>query len=181
VAFRTIDQCFTELCGADARAAAHGVMLAEVARAYREGTVLAASWYPIAWYREVFRAYRRATGLGPELPRRIGRLAVQHDMKGVHKRFVAWLTSPHTLLSLSQRVFNTYYDTGSLAIVESQSGYVRMKATGCIGWDHNMWSELAGSSESLLEAAGATRVRVYGLSGGQDGDDSHELEAKWST
>lgn len=180
VAFRTIEQCFLELWGAEAHQQATRLLAVAVADAYRYGTLLSASWYPISWYREVFRAFRAATGAGPELPRRIGALAVRHDMKGAHKRLVAWLASPQMLLGLSQRVFNTYYDTGRVEILESRAGYVRMAARGCTGWDLNMWSELAGSSQSLLEAAGAQRVRVRPLSGGQDGDANHELEAHWT-
>jgi hypothetical protein len=168
-----------KLAGVAAHERAVALLAPEVAEAYRYGTLLAASWYPISWYRDVFRALRAATGAGPELPRRIGALAVQHDMRGAHKRFVAWFSSPQTLLSLSQRVFNTYYDTGKLEIIDSRAGFVRMRATGCIGWDLNMWSELAGSSQALLEVAGARHVRVRAISGGQDGDHQHELEAHW--
>lgn len=180
VAFRTIERCFIELCGAPAHERAMSSMEKAVAEAYRYGTLLPASWYPISWYREVFRAFRAAVGAGPELPRRIGALAVRHDMAGAHKRLVAWLTSPQTLLSLSQRWFNTYYDTGKVEILESRDGFVRMRASECLGWDLNMWSELAGSSEALLVAAGARHVRVHGVTGGRDGEDFHELEAHWS-
>jgi hypothetical protein len=179
VAFRTIDRCFLELFGAAAHVKAHGLMQRDVCEAYRYGTLLPASWYPISWYRDIFGAFRGATGLGPELPRRIGALAVRHDMSGVHKRLLAWLTSPETLLGLSQRVFNTYYDTGKVEILESRSGFVRMRASKCTGWDLNMWSELAGSSHALLEVAGARQVRVRGVFGGHDGDDQHTLEATW--
>lgn len=180
VAFRTIDSCFIELCGTGAHARAHGLMTSEVAQAYRYGTVLAASWYPISWYRDVLAAFRSAVNAGPELPRRIGRLAVQHDMKGAHKRLIAWLASPQTLLSLSQRVFSNYYDTGSVQIVESRNGFVRMRSSGCVDWDINMWSELAGSSEALLEIAGARQVQVRWLSGSREGDQDHEFEAHWT-
>jgi hypothetical protein len=180
VAFRTIDQCFLELAGPNAHGEARVLLPPPIAEAFRYGTVLPASWYPISWYREVFRAFRSVTGAGPELPRRIGKLAVQHDMKGVHKRFVAWLTTPQTLLGLSQRVFNTYYDTGRLEVVESRTGFARLRASGCVGWDLNMWSELAGSSESLLEAAGARHVRLRAVSGGEEGDDHYEIEAHWA-
>lgn len=179
VAFRTIERCFVELCGAGAHAKAMALMPASVADGYRYGTLLSASWYPISWYREVLRAFRTATGSGPELPRRIGALAVQHDMRGAHKRLVAWFASPQTLLGLSQRLFSTYYDTGRVEILASRKGFVRMRATGCTGWDLNMWSELAGSSEAMLIVAGARQVRVRAVSGGQDGDDHHELEAEW--
>ena len=180
IAFRTIDTCFTELCGVDARARAHALLDSEVAEAYRYGTLLAASWYPIGWYRDVLAAFRASVSAGPELPRRIGRLSAQHDMKGAHKRLVAWLASPQTLLSLSQRVFNNYYDTGSLQISESRPGFVRMHAVGCLDWDVNMWSELAGSSEALLEIAGARQVQVRWLSGGREDGPDHEFEAHWA-
>jgi len=179
LAFRTIEHCYMQLCGAAAHERARAAMAREVAEAFRYGTLLSASWYPISWYREVFRAFRAAAGAGPDLPRRIGALAVRHDMRGAHKRLLAWLTSPQTLLSLSQRVFNTYYDTGKIEILESRPGHVRMRARGCIGWDQNMWSELAGSSQALLEVAGAQRVRLRGLAGGRDGDSECELEAHW--
>ena len=155
-------------------------MALQVADAYRYGTLLSASWYPISWYREVFRAFRAATDMGPDLPRRIGALAVRHDMQGPHKRLVAWLASPQTLLSLSQRVFNTYYDTGKVEVVESRAGYVHLRAHGCVGWDQNMWSELAGSSHALLEAAGARQARVRILTGGHDGDQDCDLDAHWT-
>ena len=179
VAFRTIEQCFVQICGAAAHERARASMAREVADAYRYGTLLPASWYPISWYREVFRAFRAATDAGPDLPRRIGALAVRHDMQGAHKRLVAWLTSPQTLLSLSQRVFNTYYDTGKVEVVESRAGYVHLRAHGCVGWDQNMWSELAGSSHALLEAAGARQARVRVLTGGHDGDQDCDLDAHW--
>jgi len=179
VAFRTIDGCFAELCGAEAHARARALMLGEVAQAFRYGTVLAASWYPISWYRDVLAAFRKAVNAGPELPRRIAKLAVQHDVKSAHKRLMAWLVSPQTLLSLSQRVFNNYYDTGSVQIVESRSGFVRMRASGCAGWDANMWSELAGSSEALLEIAGARQAHVRWLTGHLGPTADHEFEGHW--
>lgn len=180
LAFRTVELCFVELCGAPAREKAMELMDRQVAEAYRYGTLLSASWYPVSWYREVFRALRAATGAGPDLARRIGGLAVEHDMRGAHKRLLAWLSTPQTLLRLSQRVFNTYYDTGHLEVVASEESFVRVRAGGCVGWDANMWSELAGSCEALLTAAGARHVRVRGVGGGRDGDDHHELEARWA-
>jgi hypothetical protein len=154
-------------------------MGSEVAQAYRYGTVLAASWYPISWYRDVLAAFRSAVNAGPELPKRIGRLAAQHDMKGAHKRLIAWLASPQTLLALSQRVFSNYYDTGSVHISETREGFVRMRAQGCIDWDVNMWSELVGSSEALLEIAGARHVQVRWLSSSREHSSDHEFEAHW--
>jgi len=180
VAFRTIELCFGELYGEARRDRARELMPEPLAAAYRYQSLMAASWYPIAWYREAFGAFRRATGAGPELAREVGRLAARHDMRGVHKQILAKLISPQALLAMSQRVFNTYYDTGRVETVESRRGYARIRCAGCTGWDENMWSEVVGSCESLLEIAGAKHVRSHTLLGGGNGDDEMIMEARWA-
>jgi hypothetical protein len=179
VAFRTIDLCFERLRGADTRDRSREFMPPELAESFRYRTLLAASWYPISWYREMFRAFRASSGDGPELARELGKLAARHDMSGVHKQILAKLISPQALLGMSQRVFNTYYDTGRLEIVESARGHVQARCGNCVGWDHNMWMEFAGSCESLLEIAGARQVALRILSGGQDGNSQAVFEARW--
>jgi hypothetical protein len=179
VAFRTIDLCFSELRGAEVRARSHMLMHPDIGRVYRDGLVLAASWYPISWYRDAFRAFRAAAGEGLELPRSIGKRAVVHDFRGVHKQLLAKVVSPQMLLELGHRVFNTYYDTGRLEVIESRRGYAKVRLTGCLGWDANMWSELSGSCEGQLEIAGARHVRLRNLSGAGDTDVDAELEAHW--
>jgi len=179
IAFRTIELCFAERYGQAARERANEHLPTDLADNFRLRLILASSWYSIEDYKACFRAFRAATGAGVELSREVGRLAARHDMAQVHKQLFAKLISPGALLSLSQRMFNNYYDTGSFKIVESQRGFVRAQAAGCAGWDENMWAELAGSSEALLEIAGAKHVRLRTTSGGRDGDDGVELEARW--
>jgi hypothetical protein len=179
VAFRSIELCFAERYGQAARERAIEHMPPALAEKFRMRLILAASWYPIEDYKACFRAFRAAMGAGPELSREVGSLSARHDMAQVHKQFFAKLISPGALLSLSQRFFNNYYDTGSFTIVDSQRGFVRARASGCIGWDENMWSELAGASEALLAAAGAKHVRLRIVSGGHDRDESTEFEARW--
>jgi hypothetical protein len=180
VAFRTIDACLSELRGAEVRARARSLMQGDVGRAYRDGLLLAASWYPISWYREAFRAFRAAAGEGLELPRAIGKRAVVYDFRGVHKQLVAKIVSPQMLLEMGQRVFHTYYDTGRLEVLEARKGYAKARVTGCVGWDANMWSELYGSCEAQLEIAGAQHVRLHVLSGGTDADTASAFEARWA-
>lgn len=179
VAFRTIDFCYEHLRGVEAHDRAHEIMSGELADAFRYYTLLAASWYPISWYRETLRAFRAATQDGPELARDIGKLAARHDMSGVHKQIFAKLVSPPALLAMSQRVFNTYYDTGRFEIVNAERGHVQARCGNCVGWDHNMWMELAGSCESLLEIAGARDVELRVVSGGLDGNAYAVFEARW--
>ena len=179
VAFRTIDLCFERLRGGEARNRAREMMPRELADAFRYYTLLAASWYPISWYRETLRAFRASTNDGPELAREIGRLAAKHDMSGVHKQILAKIISPQALLGISQRVFNTYYDTGQFEISKSERGYLQARCSNFVGWDQNMWMELVGSCESLLEIAGARNVEMRTLAGALDGYAYASIEARW--
>jgi len=179
VAFRTIDACFIELRGAKVHGKAREVMGEDVKKAFESGLILPASWYPISWYREVFRAFRVASGDGLDLPRQIGYQAVKRDMASVYKMIFVRIVSPQTLLGLSSRLFSTYYDTGSFDVLESRKGFVHVKLSGCVGWDANMWTEIYGSCLSLLELAGAKEIRLYTKSGGGDNDTETELEAYW--
>ena len=120
-------------------------MPTELAGGYRYHTLLASSWYPIALYREAFRAFRAVRGDGPGLARAIGKLAARYDMSGVHKQILARLISPQASLGISQRVFNTYYDTGKFGLIESRRGYDHCMFRDCLGFDENMWREVAGS------------------------------------
>ena len=67
-------------------------------------------------------------------------------MSGVHEQIFAKLVSPRALLAMSQRVFNTYYDTGRFEIVHSERGHVHARSGNCVGWDAN------GNAHASLEA-----------------------------
>src|SRR6266536_5171711 len=79
--FRTTDACFKELRGEEAWAKAHALMPEEVREAYRTGAILSGGWYPLSWYREMFRAYAAATNEGPELSRTLGYRSARIDFK----------------------------------------------------------------------------------------------------
>jgi hypothetical protein len=179
VTFRSVDACFRELRGEAAWTRAHELMLPEVREAYRAGAILSGSWYPISWYRDILRAYCASVGEGPDLIRMLGYKTAQTDLSRFHNWILTKLVSPQTLFGFSARVFNSYFDTGQLSILESQHGYVRAGCRGCIGWDRNVWNDLIGSSTALLEMAGAKEVRVRVLSGGRDDDTETELAAFW--
>jgi hypothetical protein len=56
---------------------------------------------------------------------------------------------------------------------------VQARCGNCVGWDHNMWMELAGSCAALLEIAGARDVELHIVSGGLDGNPHATFEARW--
>lgn len=179
-AFRTIEQCFTDICGEEARSAALQLLAPPLRRSYEERLLLASNWYPIAWYRDTFAAYREAQRAGTELPREIGRRGVRRDMSAVYKQLLLKMVSPQALLGLSGRLFKNYFDTGEMKIKISREHYVIAAWDGCEGWDENLWAELAGSCEVLLELAGAKHVRLRVIKGGRNGDSACEMEAHWA-
>lgn len=179
-ALRTIELCFTELCGDRARAAAIGLLSEPLRTNLEQKLILASNWYPIAWYREAFAAFRESQHAGVELPRELGRRGVRRDLSAVYKQLLLKMVSPQALLGLSQRLFKNYFDTGAMHVRESRAGFVRAEWTGCEGWDENLWAELAGSCEVLLEMAGAKHVRLRVIGGGLTGDSRCEMEARWA-
>lgn len=179
-AFRTIDLCFTDLCGTEARAEALKLLSGPLRQIYEEKLLLASNWYPIGWYRETFAAFRETQRAGVELPREIGRRAAKRDMSSVYKQVLLKMVSPQALLGLSQRLFKNYFDTGAMSIEQSRNGFVHAAWNGCEGWDENLWAELAGSCEVLLEMAGAKHVRLRVIKGGRSGDSVCEMEAHWA-
>lgn len=179
-ALRTIEQCFVDLCGAEARAAALRLLSDPLRTSFEQKLILASNWYPIGWYRETFAAFRESQHAGTELPREIGRRGVRRDMSAVYKQLLLKMVSPQALLGLSQRLFKSYFDTGAMHILESRAGFVRAAWTACEGWDENLWAELSGSCEVLLEMAGAKHVRLRVVSGGTSADSACEMEARWA-
>lgn len=180
VAFRGIDNSFLKLHGPDAHERARSLMSRAVADGFRYRTLLPASWYPIAWYRDVLQSFRAAAGAGPDLPRQLGAMSVRSDLSGVYSWLLGLLFSPQALLSHTPRFFKSYYDTGEVEVIDTRRGYAHVRAHGCLGWDENMWTDLAGASEALLEVAGAKAVRMRILCGGKDGDSEMEYEAYWT-
>ncbi len=179
VSFRTIDACYEELRGVAARDRARDLMVPELRDLFRSNLVLAATWYPISWYRSALAAYRASGHDGLELVRQIGYQAVKRDMRSLHKLLFAKIVSPQTLLGVAARLFSGYYDTGSFKVVDSARGYVWVRLEGCIGFDQNMWTELYASCMCYLELAGAREIRGRIKSGGREHDTATELEAHW--
>ena len=177
LAFRSVASAFKALRGERAFDAAMERVPPELGNKLPYGGIVATGWYPIEWYKDLFRALREVGGGGPELIKNIGREAVSADLTAVHK-FMLRMLSPETVFSVAPRLFKNYYDTGQLEILDRRSGYQRAVWKNCTGFDENMWLEIVGSAEMVLEAAGARHVRIKVLAGAGD-EDFLELEARY--
>lgn len=144
----------------------------------RFGGILASTWYPLAWHSALMRSIRSVTGEGPELVWALGRESTAADLSSVHKMFMG-LLAPHTVLNISPRLFGNYYDTGSVEVVESRRGYALVEWRGCKGFDANLWTEILGGCEALLDAAGAKAIQIERQQGGANNQDFMRASAHW--
>ena len=179
VAFRSVYGSLGTLRGQPAQQAALAVLSEELRNGFVYGAIVPGGWYPIEWYKELFRGIRSSTGEGKDLAYEIGRQCTRDDMTGIYS-MLAKLISPQSLFSLSQRLFSNYYSVGKVEVLESRSGYSHARWTSCDQFDENMWTEILGSSVQLLEIGGAKHVRARILVGGGDGTNSMEAAAHWS-
>ena len=179
VAFRSVYASLGKLRGEAAQRAALEAVSEQLRNAFIYRSIVPGGWYPIEQYKELFRGILSSTGEGKELLHEIGRQCTRDDMSGIYS-VLAKLISPQSLFSLSQRLFSSYYSSGTVKMLESRPGYSHAVWSSCLGFDENMWSEVLGSCVQLLEIGGAKHVRIRVLSGGSDSDDAMEATAHWS-
>ncbi len=152
----------------------------ELRTAVQYGAVVRGGWYPIHWYRAL-HATAQAVGMGPGLPRTVGKVSAMADLSGgIYSAFLR-IVSPAFLIAGGARLFNRYYEQGTMEVAESRSGYVRVRFRDCAGFDHNVWQDMLGGSEGALVAARAADVRVRMREGGGDGDDHASVDAYYRT
>lgn len=166
------------LCGADVAARATSALPPELRDALSGGHLLVSGWYPIDWYKTMFRAICDASKGGPTLVRAIGHDALVADTSTLHRPLLR-LLSPETLTSMGARYFGRFYSRGSYSVVSSETHKVSLQFVDCAGFDHNMWLEVLGSTEAFVELSGRRDVKVFARSGAGDEDDWANVVASW--
>ena len=143
----------------------------------RYGTVIASGWYPVRWYRELFKA---ATDVAHDFgfAREVGRASVRREVRGVH-RLLFKVISIETLQNHGARFFKSYFRPSEVATERLAPGLGRTLYRQCVGFDKNLWQEQLGCIEELLKQAGVALPRVRVLAGGGDGDGHMEIETRW--
>jgi len=150
----------------------------ELRQGLENGAILAGGWYPVAYKRELHEAGARVTG-DPSLARTMGYEMTKHDLGGLYRAFVR-IATPRFVLSVSSRMFSTYFRPGIMQVMERRAGFVKVEFSRCIGFDANVWKDVIGGCEATLAVAGAQACRVRFVSGGKDGDDSAIVTAWWT-
>jgi hypothetical protein len=154
-------------------------MTTEGGEALRYGTLLSSNLYPIAWYRELFRAVLEHVPEAPNFAREVGKVSAGRDVRGVY-RIIFRALSTELLIKQSARLFRLFYDGGQIDLQEVRSGFARVRYSECYGFDRNLWLDLLGGSESILQASGAKDVRFRIEAGGADGHDYMQATVTWA-
>jgi hypothetical protein len=176
LAFRSVLQALESLEGASAVERTKRLLDPDTAQ--RLAIITASTWYPVEDYINLWTALQSATGNRRDLPRLIGRRAVELDLKLIHRLAFAAL-SVSTVLGISARLFNTYYDTGRCQSERISDRVVRVTFDGCVGFSAHMWTELRGAIECFAEQSSKMRAVSTVVSGGQDGDTTFVADVSW--
>jgi len=179
VAFRSTLTGLQRLRGEAATQSVLEALPGELGKIVRFGGLAASAWYPMSSYRALLATIRQVTRGGPDLLRAVGRESSYDDFRGVY-RVVAFVLAPERLIQQAPRAWSLYFDAGGLDVVEARDGMACARFFGCFGFDRNVWERAMGGSQGLLEVCGAKNVRLRVVSGGGDGDDRLELEARWT-
>jgi hypothetical protein len=178
VSLRNYPSVLTSLRGSQVAERMMSLVANEIREALRTSAITATGWYPVSWKRELHRAGSLAAG-EPHLARTMGHEMTRRDLNGIYRAFMR-LVSPGTVLQAGARIFSTYLRPGKYQVAEVRDGFVRVEFSQCYGFDPNMWLDVLGGCEAVLEAAGAQAVRLRIESGGREGDSSCSAIGWWT-
>lgn len=151
----------------------------DVRHAIEHNVIVTSGWYPMSWYVALHAAAQRARPGVVGLARQLGREQTRAELQGIYK-FVLGFIKPGLLMQHAGRLFAMYCQGGTLIVTDAEPTYVRLFYKDCHGSDANVWEDVIGSSEAMLEAAGARAVRATLEKGGGDGDPTMVLQLRWS-
>jgi len=176
LAFRSVLAALEALEGREAVDQARALMLPSTAAHF--AALTANAWYPLEAYADMWSAIQRATGHRRDLPRAIGVRAVEQDLRIIHRLAFAAL-SVATVVTISTRLFGTYYDTGRADCEVVSPRRVRVTFSGCRGFTEPMWAEVRGATECFAAQASKTKASSVLISGGTEGGPDCVLEVFW--
>ena len=64
-------------------------------------------------------------------------------------------------------------------MIDTVGGFGRAKFSEFAEFDRNLWEDMLGGIEAVLELAGAQDIQLTVTAGGGDGDAAMEAEARW--
>jgi hypothetical protein len=178
LAFHTVLGQLRRLRGDDVADRAMAALRDDVRDAVVRGAIVTTGWYPISWYRELWRAIDASAGEGHALVRLIGRESLYSDISTIYRPLLR-LLSPERIVSMGAKYFNRIYDTGSFRVLSREDNRMSVRFERCRGFDRNMWIEVVGSIEAFITLSGLPSPSVHVVAGGGDTDDWADMTARW--
>lgn len=176
--FRAFLAALAKVKGLAAVASTTAALPREVREAVERNTITTNGWYPMSWYAALHTAAQRACPGAVGLARQLGQAQMQAEVRGIYK-FILGFFKPSTIMRYSSRVFEIYCQGGKLTVTEAGPTFARLVYECCGGSDANVWQDVIGSSEALLEASGARAVSSIVKSGGGNGDAHLTVDIHW--
>lgn len=143
----------------------------------RHKSIIAAGWYPIAWYRDLLQTIVKHEN-DPAIIRELGRHSTRANVPTIHRVFMK-LISPHTLIKQGGRLFSSYFENASISVDNVDKQVERITWRDCFGFDKNCWRDQLGSTEELVVLSGAKVLRTKIVSGGENGDSAMVMDLAW--
>ncbi len=156
-----------------------GLVVAQVGRelsaCLKAGGPMAATWYPIAWHREILGLI--AAQGGTAQLREVIRRATRGSVGKIH-RVVVRVLSPDVLISRSSSIFSSFFE-GTFTAQPQGNGRTELSWKGCRGFDRNCWLAQIHTVEEMVAMSRSTIVRRTVTRGGGDRDAVWALELVW--
>jgi len=143
----------------------------------RHKSIIAAGWYPIAWYRDLLATVVKHTN-DPAIIRELARHSTRATVPTFQRVFMK-LISPHTLIKHGGRLFSSYFENATITVENVDKQVERIAWKDCFGFDKNCWRDQLGSTEELVVLSGAKVLRTKIISGGENGDATMVLDLAW--
>ncbi len=160
--------------GAERRTALERQVAEPVRAALASREILAAGWYPAAWYDALLRAVEAEEGEGAI--KALAGDAVTHDFQTLF-RVVRLFLKPQLALRQSVRISSRYFDGGQLEVVSVDDGSIHYRLRGYHGFTRRIWLDFMGGVEGVLGSLGGNDVQSRVLAGGVGSD--LELIVTW--
>jgi|GEM_PF-1290204 len=178
MAFRSVLAAHLHLRGPAADEAVRKALPEALSHALVTGTLMPSGFHPVAWYRELYAAIRRTAGGSLDVVRQVGALSAERDVSTMY-RMVFKLLSPKTLMQSTQRSLQTFFTDVRLVASETSPRRIQFEYQGFVGFDENLWADMYGSSERLIQMTGVKDVVLLKTGGGGNGDSTMALTCSW--
>jgi predicted hydrocarbon binding protein len=149
-------------------------------RAQIEGGILVSAWYPFSLFiRTVQVAEAQLSAQVPRLHREMGRAAAEYGLTTFYKIFFK-VGSPQFIITRSAKVWRTYYTSGEMRVVASETGHAVVELVGFEEPARELCERLPGFFERTVELSGGRDVKLLHTKCVNRGEPSCRFEAWWS-